>query len=182
MERGCVTCMAVPSVGAVMASQLFMLHEDIQSKGRGRLHTEGGPLVPLHMYGRFNDRPSRAGGSDPTQTWLNGIGATKANPVNAALVVDMETKSTKSVGKQVGNNPSCSPPPPALLQEGRGGQDECLPPRPVYTINAPLIIQSRGEPAPGGDRGASKHHASPKQGAPLQHIYWTGPPLLSLGY
>ena len=75
------------------------------------MRPHGGWSTDTSAHGRFNDRPSRAGGSDPTQTWLNGIGATKSNPVNAALVVDVETKSTKSVGKQVGDRVAPGPPP-----------------------------------------------------------------------
>jgi hypothetical protein len=36
---------------------------------------------------RFNDRPSRVGGSDPTKDWLEGVVNSQSNPVNAAIVV-----------------------------------------------------------------------------------------------
>lgn len=39
----------------------------------------------LHI--RFNDRPSRVGGSDPTTEWLKGVMDTRRDPVNAAVVV-----------------------------------------------------------------------------------------------
>ena len=57
------------------------------------------PAPPAALH-RFNDRPSRAGGSDPTEVWLKGIGATKANPINAALIVYLPKPEPD--GEQVG--------------------------------------------------------------------------------
>lgn len=36
---------------------------------------------------RFNDRPSRVGGTTPTTEWLKGMLQTQANPVNAAVTI-----------------------------------------------------------------------------------------------
>ena len=36
---------------------------------------------------RFNDRPSRVGGTTPTTAWLKGMLQTRANPVNTAVTI-----------------------------------------------------------------------------------------------
>ena len=42
---------------------------------------------PVLAASRFNDRPSRVGGTDPTTEWLKGVMQTKGDPVNAAVTI-----------------------------------------------------------------------------------------------
>ena len=47
------------------------------------------------MHHRFNDRPSRVGGSDPTTVRLKGVLETERDPINAALVVTDPLSASK---------------------------------------------------------------------------------------
>ena len=52
-------------------------------------------MVAPHMHHRFNDRPSRVGGSDPTTVRLKGVLETERDPINAALVVTDPLSASK---------------------------------------------------------------------------------------